>query len=43
VSDTCFGCGLCAINCPEKAIVMKQKSETKERIQDYLIGLNLDI
>lgn len=43
VNEACFGCGLCAMKCPEKAIVMKQKSQTKERIQDYLIGLELDI
>jgi ferredoxin len=42
-SAACFGCGICAAKCPQKAISMQPRGATKERIQDYFTGLNLEI
>jgi len=43
VSGACLGCGICAATCPQQTITMQPRGATKERLQDYFSGLNLEI
>lgn len=43
VSQECLGCGICKTKCPAGAINIVLKNELKTRVEDYFVGLNIDI
>ncbi|MBP7734452.1 MAG: 4Fe-4S binding protein [Spirochaetes bacterium] len=43
VNEGCIGCGICAVQCPQKAIAMRQIAQMKNDIKDYFEGLSLEL